>query len=123
MNVAKSIAVGKKSRNARQDAKRSQKPQSLSIIERIIESKNIGAADKALNEKYKLSDFKGRLNFLKKNFTFCLADRHVPLHSKKTASYIDRNDYWLVLQHIISEIHDIGIKHVVKNSVSKYLNK
>jgi hypothetical protein len=123
MNIAKPIAAKRKSSYARHSAKRSNKPPRLSIIENIIKSKNVATADKALNEKYELNDFKGRLVFLKKNFIFCLADRHVPLHSEKKIDYIEKNDYWLVLQHIIGEIHDIGIEHVVKNSVLKCLNK
>lgn len=111
MNCAKTAAVKRK--GIRQSIKKPQKSQRLLMCNRIAASKSIGSADKVLNKEFDSYDFKGRLNFLKQNFKFCLADRRVSGCAKKED--IIKNDYWFVLQHIVSEAKEIGKDFVVKS--------
>jgi hypothetical protein len=110
MNSTKVVAV--KKRGVRQIVKKPLRSQRLSMCNGIIASKSIGSADKILNKEFDPYDFEGRLNFLKQNFKFCLADRCASEHAKKKD--IIKNDYWLVLQHIVSEAQEMGKDFIVK---------
>jgi len=77
----------------------------------FIESENSKIANQLLDKKYPdmKDDYHSKFSFLKKYFTFSLAERY----TSAKGDDLDREDYWSTLYYLIREARISGAEAVI----------